>query len=82
MSKSKTIQKWDRLGFLSAKRTITNRRYYTDEDLSAALRMPRVPSIRWTASLLPSIEPSAKTGFREPKKNTGAVLPAATHSSG
>jgi predicted site-specific integrase-resolvase len=29
MSKSKTIQKWDRLGILHAKRTITNRRYYT-----------------------------------------------------
>lgn len=27
----KTIQKWDRLGILPAKRTITNRRYYTDD---------------------------------------------------
>jgi putative resolvase len=44
----KTIQKWDRLGILPAKRTITNRRYYTDEDLSAALRIPRVPSVRRT----------------------------------
>lgn len=44
----KTIQKWDRLGILPAKRTITNRRYYTDEDLSAALRRPRVPSVRRT----------------------------------
>ena len=32
----KTIQKWDRLGILPAKRTITNRRYYTDDDLAAA----------------------------------------------
>ncbi len=46
----KTIQKWDRLGILPAKRTITNRRYYTDEDLSAALRMPRVPSVRRTVA--------------------------------
>ena len=37
----KTIQKWDRLGILPAKRTITNRRYYTDEELAAALRLPR-----------------------------------------
>ncbi len=46
----KTIQKWDRLGILPAKRIITNRRYYTDEDLSAALRMPRVPSVRRTVA--------------------------------
>jgi putative resolvase len=44
----KTIQKWDRLGILPAKRTITNRRYYTDEDLAAALRLPRVPKERRT----------------------------------
>lgn len=44
----KTIQKWDRLGILPAKRTITNRRYYTDEDLAAALRLPRVPQSRKT----------------------------------
>src|SRR5215470_2224439 len=37
----KTIQKWDRLGILPARRTITNRRYYTDEELAAALRLPR-----------------------------------------
>jgi predicted site-specific integrase-resolvase len=44
----KTIQKWDRLGVLPAKRTITNRRYYTDEDLAAALRLPRVQKGRKT----------------------------------
>jgi predicted site-specific integrase-resolvase len=44
----KTIQKWDRLGILPAKRTITNRRYYTDDDLVAALRLPRVPRQRRT----------------------------------
>ena len=44
----KTIQKWDRLGILPAKRTITNRRYYTDEDLAAALRLPRVQKDRRT----------------------------------
>ena len=37
----KTLQKWDRIGILPAKRTITNRRYYTDEELAAALRLPR-----------------------------------------
>jgi putative resolvase len=46
----KTIQKWDRIGVLPAKRTITNRRYYTDEDLAAALRLPRVPTDRRTVA--------------------------------
>lgn len=44
----KTLQKWDRMGVLPAKRTITNRRYYTDEDLAAALRLPRVQKERRT----------------------------------
>jgi putative resolvase len=46
----KTIQKWDRLGILPAKRTITNRRYYTDADLSFALRLERVPADRHTVA--------------------------------
>ena len=46
----KTLQKWDRIGVLPAKRTITNRRYYTDEDLAAALRLPRVQKERWTVA--------------------------------
>ena len=29
----KTLQMWDRKGTLKAKRTITTRRYYTDEDI-------------------------------------------------
>ena len=33
----KTLQRWDREGRLVARRTITNRRYYTDEDLAIAL---------------------------------------------
>lgn len=44
----KTLQKWDRIGVLPAKRTITNRRYYADEDLTAALRLPRVQKERRT----------------------------------
>ena len=46
----KTLQKWDRMGVLPAKRTITNRRYYTDEDLAAALRLPRVQKERRTVA--------------------------------
>ena len=46
----KTLQKWDRMGVLPAKRTITNRRYYTDSDLAAALRTERVPSVRRTVA--------------------------------
>jgi putative resolvase len=46
----KTIQKWDRLGILRAKRTITNRRYYTDDDLAAALGLPRLRRDRRTVA--------------------------------
>ena len=46
----KTLQKWDRIGVLPAKRTITNRRYYTDQDLAAALRLPRVQKERRTVA--------------------------------
>jgi putative resolvase len=46
----KTLQKWDRIGVLPAKRTITDRRYYTDEDLAAALRLPRVQKERRTVA--------------------------------
>lgn len=44
----KTLQKWDRLGVLPAQRTVTNRRYYTDEELAHALRLPRVNKERRT----------------------------------
>jgi putative resolvase len=46
----KTIQKWDRLGILPAKRTITNRRYYTDEDLALALGLPHLRRDRRTVA--------------------------------
>jgi putative resolvase len=46
----KTLQKWDRIGVLPANRTITNRRYYTDSDLAAALRLPRVQKERRTVA--------------------------------
>jgi len=37
----KTLQRWDRQGILKARRTITNRRYYTDEELALALQFSR-----------------------------------------
>jgi putative resolvase len=37
----KTLQRWDRQGILKARRTITNRRYYTDEELALALHFSR-----------------------------------------
>jgi putative resolvase len=37
----KTLQRWDRQGILKARRTITNRRYYTDEELARALQLSR-----------------------------------------
>ena len=44
----KTIQNWDRLGIFPAKRASSNRRYYTEEDLAAALRLPRIQQERKT----------------------------------
>lgn len=32
-----TLQRWDREGKLKAKRTITNRRYYTEEQIKEVL---------------------------------------------
>jgi putative resolvase len=46
----KTLQKWDRISVLPANRTITNRRYYTDEDVARALRLPRVQKERRTVA--------------------------------
>ena len=46
----KTLQKWDRINVLPTKRTITNRRYYTEDDLAAALRLPRVQKQRRTVA--------------------------------
>ena len=37
----KTIQIWHRLGIVPAKRTTTNRLYYSDSDLAAALGLAR-----------------------------------------
>ena len=36
----KTLQRWDREGILKAHRTMTNRRYYTDEHLAQVLGEP------------------------------------------
>src|SRR5260370_12156037 len=44
----KTLQKWDRIGVLRGQRTVTNRRYHTDEELARALRLPRVSKERRT----------------------------------
>lgn len=32
-----TLQSWDRKGYLKANRTITNRRYYTEEQVKEVL---------------------------------------------
>ena len=37
----KTLQRWDREGRLKAHRTVTNHRYYTDEDLAIVLGLEK-----------------------------------------
>lgn len=44
----KTLQKWDRQGKLIAKRTMNNRRYYTDEDVNRVLGITPEASPRRT----------------------------------
>ena len=78
----KTIQKCDRLGILPAKRTITNRRYETDEELAAALRLPRQQKPERHYRLLPGVQSSAKTRRAEPTRSAEEVLQAASHRGG
>lgn len=37
----RTLQLWDKKGVLTAKRTITNQRYYTDEDYEKCMNLAR-----------------------------------------
>ncbi|NJL57208.1 MerR family transcriptional regulator [bacterium] len=54
-----TLQRWDREGRLVAKRTLTNRRYYTDEDIIKVLRyLPKDALAHDTQSPHPT-EPNA-----------------------
>ncbi len=46
----KTLQRWDREGRLSAKRTVSGRRYYDEGDLAVALNLPRQPAARRTVA--------------------------------
>ena len=39
----KTLQRWDREGRLKAHRTVTNQRYFTDEDLTLVLGLEKSP---------------------------------------
>ncbi|HEY6406461.1 MAG TPA: IS607 family transposase [Ktedonobacteraceae bacterium] len=59
----KTLQKWDRIGVLPAPRTVTNRRYYTDEELARALRLPRVSKERRTVGYCRVSSQAQKTGL-------------------
>lgn len=40
----KTLQRWDKSGKLTARRTPTNKRYYTDEDLDNYFSNPTTTS--------------------------------------
>lgn len=42
----KTLQRWDREGKLPAKRTVSGRRYYSEEDLAVALNLEATPMAR------------------------------------
>ncbi len=79
----KTLQKWDRIGVLPAKRTVTNRRYYTDEDLAVALRQPRKPKAdRRTIGYCRVSSQAQKRDLANQQKSLAAVLSAATDPGG
>ncbi|GHO79131.1 hypothetical protein KSD_69230 [Ktedonobacter sp. SOSP1-85] len=42
----KTLQRWDREGRLTAKRTVSGRRYYDEADLATALNLPQRSAAR------------------------------------
>jgi putative resolvase len=46
----KTLQRWDREGKLPAKRTVSGRRYYSEQDLAVALNLEAVPIARRTVA--------------------------------
>lgn len=42
----KTLHRWDESGKLQAKRTLSNHRYYTEDDLAVARGLQSAPSLR------------------------------------
>lgn len=42
----KTLHRWDESGKLKAKRTLSNHRYYTEDDIAVALGLQSMPSLR------------------------------------
>ena len=47
-----TLRRWDRSGKLSAKRTVSNHRYYTEDDLMIALGAENYDNAKISQSLL------------------------------
>src|ERR1700752_613734 len=67
----KTVQRWDRDGTLTAKRTPTGRRFYTDEDRRRVLGFPEAQK-----RLLPGVERGPEAGSQEPKASALFGRPA------
>lgn len=42
----KTLHRWDESGKIKAKRTPSNHRYYTEDDIALALGLQPIPSLR------------------------------------
>ncbi len=50
-----TLRRWDKSGKLKAKRTISNHRYYTEDDLLQAKGLKPVQSYRHIKAHLPHV---------------------------
>ncbi|GAC1344773.1 MAG: hypothetical protein NVSMB27_06150 [Ktedonobacteraceae bacterium] len=63
----KTLQKWDREGTFTARRTPTNRRYYTDDDYLAYLKGEKILLLCKKIKLIVSDEDAATLEFMQGK---------------
>ena len=70
----KTLHRWDESGKIKAKRTPSNHRYYTEDDVAVAKGLKPEPSHRKIILRLPSIFSQAETGTQKPTIFYGAIL--------
>ena len=65
----KTLQRWDREGRLKAHRTVTNHRYYTDEDLAIVLGLEKPAKKKRCVVYCRVSSPAQKTDLVNQRQN-------------
>jgi len=64
----RTLQTWDRKGILSARRTPTNRRYYTQEDINKYFGIPTNPEEKRAIAYCRVSSPAQKPDLKNQRK--------------